>query len=119
MLECTEEAEEWWGARRAASGAGEGPLGKALLRALLTPSPVGMHVLDPDLRILRVNTAAHGISGIPAGRLVGRRLADAFRFTSPDRHCGHGAERPRHRRARDRQARGCRPAQTAFVAPTA
>lgn len=71
-----------WGVYRAASG--EGPLGEALLRVLFTLSPVGMHVLDPDLRILRVNTAGHGISGIPAGRLVGRRLADAYRFTSPD-----------------------------------
>ncbi|MFG2591390.1 SpoIIE family protein phosphatase [Streptomyces sp. NPDC048438] len=78
------DGSQAWGVYRAASGDGEGALGKALLRALFTQSPVGMHVLDPDLRILRVNTAAHGISGIPAGRLVGRRLADAFRFTSPD-----------------------------------
>ncbi|MCM2416315.1 SpoIIE family protein phosphatase [Streptomyces sp. RKAG290] len=73
-----------WGVYRAASGEGDDPLGKALLRALFTLSPIGMQVVDPDLRILRVNTAAGGIRGIPAERLVGRRLDEAFRVTSPE-----------------------------------
>ncbi|MFD9502869.1 SpoIIE family protein phosphatase [Streptomyces sp. NPDC060035] len=73
-----------WGVYRAVSLEGEDPLGKALLRALFTLSPIGMQVMDPDLRILRVNTAAGGISGIPADRLVGRRLDEAFRLTSPE-----------------------------------
>ncbi|MDQ0797568.1 SpoIIE family protein phosphatase [Streptomyces sp. B1I3] len=73
-----------WGVYRETSAEDDGPFGKALLRALFTLSPVGMHVLDTDLRVLRVNTAAHGISGIPPGLLVGRRLADAFHFTDPD-----------------------------------
>ncbi|MER5896039.1 SpoIIE family protein phosphatase [Streptomyces sp. NPDC001876] len=73
-----------WGVCRAVSGEGEDPVGRALLRALFTLSPIGMHVLDPDLRILRVNTAAGGVSGIPASRLVGRRLDDVVRLTSPE-----------------------------------
>ncbi|MET7367819.1 SpoIIE family protein phosphatase [Streptomyces sp. NPDC005566] len=73
-----------WGVYRALSGEDEDPLGKALLRALFTLSPIGMQVIDPDMRILRVNTAADGMSGIPADRLVGRRLVEAVRFTSPD-----------------------------------
>ncbi|WP_329204978.1 SpoIIE family protein phosphatase [Streptomyces sp. NBC_00683] len=73
-----------WGVYRAASGEVDDPLGKALLRALFTMSPIGMQVVDPDLRILRVNTAAGGIRGVPADRLVGRRLDEAFRVTSPE-----------------------------------
>ncbi|MFD4691081.1 SpoIIE family protein phosphatase [Streptomyces sp. NPDC058463] len=66
-----------WGVHRAASG--EDPIGRALLRALFTMSPIGMQVMDTDLRILRVNTAASGIRGMPADRLIGRRLDEAFR----------------------------------------
>lgn len=73
-----------WGVCRAVSGEGEDPVGRALLRALFTLSPIGMHVLDPDLRILRVNTAAGGVSGIPASRLVGRRLDEVVRLASPE-----------------------------------
>ncbi|MFE6039054.1 SpoIIE family protein phosphatase [Streptomyces sp. NPDC056452] len=73
-----------WGVHRAAPGEVDDPLGKALLRALFTMSPIGMQVMDTDLRILRVNTAAGGIRGIPADRLVGRRLDEAIRVTNPD-----------------------------------
>lgn len=73
-----------WGVYRAASAEDEGPLGRALLRALFTLSPIGMQVLDPDLRILRVNTAARGLSGMSTDRVLGRRLGDAFRLTDPE-----------------------------------
>ncbi|MFI8004837.1 SpoIIE family protein phosphatase [Streptomyces sp. NPDC086010] len=73
-----------WGLFRAAPAGDDDPLGQALLRALFTMSPIGMHVLDPELRVLRVNMAAGGVSGIPAEQLIGHRLEDVARLTSPE-----------------------------------
>ncbi|WP_406390157.1 SpoIIE family protein phosphatase [Streptomyces sp. NBC_00887] len=79
-----EDGSHAWGVYRAELGEDEDPLGKALLKALFTLSPVGMQIADPHLRILRVNTAGSGVSGIPAHRLVGRRLDEVFRLSSPE-----------------------------------
>ncbi|WP_329042343.1 SpoIIE family protein phosphatase [Streptomyces sp. NBC_00178] len=73
-----------WGLFRAAPAADDDPLGQALLRALFTMSPIGMHVLDAELRVLRVNMAAGGVSGIPAEQLIGHRLEEVTRLTSPE-----------------------------------
>ncbi|MFB6783825.1 SpoIIE family protein phosphatase [Streptomyces sp. NPDC056352] len=48
----------------------------ALLGALFTQAPVGLHVLDPDLRIVRFNSAAPGARGIDMGEAVGRTLGE-------------------------------------------
>ncbi|MFF4243190.1 SpoIIE family protein phosphatase [Streptomyces sp. NPDC001822] len=72
-----------WGLYRTVSDRHEDPLGEALLRALFTVSPIGMQVLDPELRVLRVNTAAGGVSGIPAEQLIGRRMTEVIRLSSP------------------------------------
>ncbi|CAL2056510.1 PAS domain-containing protein [Streptomyces murinus] len=45
---------------------------RAILDALLTESPVGLHVLDTDLRLMRFNVASPGMRGVPAEGVVGR-----------------------------------------------
>ncbi|MCT9003564.1 SpoIIE family protein phosphatase [Streptomyces rhizosphaerihabitans] len=58
---------------------GETSRDQALLKALFTQSPIGIQVLDPDLRILRVNTtAATGMSTFEPADLLGRHLFDVI-----------------------------------------
>ncbi|MFF1737663.1 SpoIIE family protein phosphatase [Streptomyces sp. NPDC058247] len=56
----------------------------ALLKALFTQSPIGMQVLDPELRVVRVNTAASGMAGFDPTVTLGRRLSDVFRLSDPE-----------------------------------
>lgn len=51
-------------------------LDSVILRTLLTRSPVGFAVLDPDLRFVMVNEALAEINGLPADEHVGRTLAE-------------------------------------------
>ncbi|MFG3343852.1 SpoIIE family protein phosphatase [Streptomyces sp. NPDC048018] len=53
-------------------------LGEAVLDALFTQSDVGVHVLDPQLRVLRVNPVAIGMRGVEQESLVGRPVAEAY-----------------------------------------
>jgi PAS domain S-box-containing protein len=48
----------------------------ALLHALFTEPPMGLHVLDPDLRVVRFNAAAPGARGISASDVVGLTWRD-------------------------------------------
>ncbi|MFG2330985.1 SpoIIE family protein phosphatase [Streptomyces sp. NPDC048604] len=57
---------------------------QALLAAMFTQSPIGMQVLDPELRVLRVNTAGSGMNGFDHTDMLGRRLSDVFRLSDPD-----------------------------------
>ncbi|MFH7340499.1 SpoIIE family protein phosphatase [Streptomyces sp. KHY 26] len=45
---------------------------RAVLGALLTESPIGLHVLDTDLRMVRFNTASPGMRGVPTEGVVGK-----------------------------------------------
>ncbi len=49
---------------------------QAVLRALFTESPVGLHILDSNLHLVRFNSASPGMRGVPAAEVVGRRLRD-------------------------------------------
>lgn len=49
---------------------------RAVLRALFTESPIGLFVLDPQLRVVRFNTAAHGMRGLLSEDVIGRRLRE-------------------------------------------
>ena len=51
-----------------------GGLDGALLAALFAESTVGLHVLDNDLRMVRVNDAARNNAYFPPGPLLGRHL---------------------------------------------
>ncbi|MFI9297067.1 SpoIIE family protein phosphatase [Streptomyces gardneri] len=54
-------------------------LGDAVLDALFSQSPVGLHVYDQELRLMRVNTAARLIRKFPIDRLLGRTLPELLR----------------------------------------
>ncbi|MFF1836371.1 PAS domain-containing protein [Streptomyces sp. NPDC058231] len=51
-------------------------MGGAILNALFTQSPVGLHVLDTELRVVRVNTATRGMRGMAVEGLLGRHFAE-------------------------------------------
>ncbi|ORT56438.1 SpoIIE family protein phosphatase [Streptomyces sp. CB03238] len=48
----------------------------AALEGLFTQSPIGLALLGPDLRFLRVNEALARMNGVPARDHLGKRLAD-------------------------------------------
>ncbi|WP_406435901.1 SpoIIE family protein phosphatase [Streptomyces sp. NBC_00631] len=56
------------------AGSGTRDADGVILDALFTQSPVGLTVLDGDLRVLRVNTATPAMHGTPADEVVGRRF---------------------------------------------
>ncbi|MDO0917351.1 SpoIIE family protein phosphatase [Streptomyces sp. DT2A-34] len=48
----------------------------AALEGLFTQSPIGLAMLGPDLRFLRVNEALARMDGVPVAEHVGRRVTD-------------------------------------------
>ncbi|MET7377384.1 SpoIIE family protein phosphatase [Streptomyces sp. NPDC005526] len=50
----------------------------AMLEALFTSSPIGLHLLDTELRVVRVNTTTPAMRGIPVADLVGRPIEDVY-----------------------------------------
>ena len=56
----------------------------ALLDAAMASSPIGLSLLDRDLRYIRVNDAIGAITGIPPAEHVGRTLRDINPALSPD-----------------------------------
>ncbi|WP_051901352.1 ATP-binding SpoIIE family protein phosphatase [Streptomyces aureus] len=48
----------------------------ALLRALLTDSPLGVQAVDGDLRLLRLNLSGPGVSGAVGHEAIGRHVRD-------------------------------------------
>ncbi|MFE7775069.1 SpoIIE family protein phosphatase [Streptomyces sp. NPDC057445] len=51
-------------------------LDAALLHALFTRPPIGLHVLDRDLRVVRFNTGAPGAEGVNPQDLLGHKWSD-------------------------------------------
>ncbi|MFI9344129.1 SpoIIE family protein phosphatase [Streptomyces sp. NPDC052773] len=56
----------------------------ALCERLINQSPIGLALLDPDLRYLLVNPALERIDGIPAEDHIGRHLREAVPFPDID-----------------------------------
>ncbi|QIJ60846.1 SpoIIE family protein phosphatase [Streptomyces sp. JB150] len=56
----------------------------ALCERLINQSPIGLALLDPELRYLLVNPALERIDGIPAEDHIGRHLRDAVPFPDVD-----------------------------------
>ncbi|KUN09797.1 PAS sensor protein [Streptomyces yokosukanensis] len=56
----------------------------ALCEQLINQSPIGLALLDPDLRYLLVNPALERIDGIPAEEHIGRRLRETLPFPDVD-----------------------------------
>ncbi|MQY37518.1 hypothetical protein SRB17_55220 [Streptomyces sp. RB17] len=50
----------------------------AVLQALFTRSPVALHVLDDQLRVVRLNSASRGLRDARAGQLLGEPFAEAY-----------------------------------------
>lgn len=51
---------------------------EAILEAVFAQSDVGLHVLDTNLRIVRVNAVTIGVLGLQADTMVGLPAADAY-----------------------------------------
>ncbi|MFB7588709.1 SpoIIE family protein phosphatase [Streptomyces sp. NPDC056169] len=58
-------------------------LDEAVLDAVFTQSAVGLHVLDLDLRVVRVNTVAAGMRGVPEEHVLGRPVSEAYARFAP------------------------------------
>ncbi|MFF4352810.1 SpoIIE family protein phosphatase [Streptomyces sp. NPDC001530] len=56
----------------------------ALCERLINQSPIGLALMDPDLRYLLVNPALERIDGIPAEDHVGRHLRETLPFPDVD-----------------------------------
>ncbi|MGV9245765.1 SpoIIE family protein phosphatase [Streptomyces sp. NPDC003710] len=56
----------------------------ALCERLIHQSPIGLALLDPDLRYLLVNPALERIDGIPAAEHIGRHLRETLPFPDVD-----------------------------------
>ncbi|MCS0603123.1 SpoIIE family protein phosphatase [Streptomyces sp. LP11] len=56
----------------------------ALCEQLVNQSPIGLALLDPDLRYLLVNPALQRIDGIPAEEHIGRHLRETLPFPDVD-----------------------------------
>jgi PAS domain S-box-containing protein len=56
----------------------------ALCERLVNQSPIGLALMDPDLRFLLVNPALERIDGIPAEEHIGRHLRETLTFPDID-----------------------------------
>jgi PAS domain S-box-containing protein len=56
----------------------------AILKAMFTHSPVGLHVLDDQLRVVRMNTAARGLRDTPVEHLLGKHFTEAYELEDPE-----------------------------------
>ncbi|MFE0090009.1 SpoIIE family protein phosphatase [Streptomyces sp. NPDC058991] len=62
-----------------AGGAGTAAeLDRALLEALFSRSPVGLFVVDPELRLIRINPAAEGMQGVAVEEALGKRPGESW-----------------------------------------
>ncbi|MEV4944919.1 SpoIIE family protein phosphatase [Streptomyces sp. NPDC053755] len=59
-------------------------LDEAVLDAVFTQSAIGLHVLDPELRLLRLNAVAVGMRGVPEDQILGRPISEAYGPYAPD-----------------------------------
>ncbi|WP_242432631.1 SpoIIE family protein phosphatase [Streptomyces sp. Root1310] len=56
----------------------------SMLEALFTRSPIGLHLLDADLRVVRVNTATPFMRDVSLSELRGRPLREAYDMVDDD-----------------------------------
>ncbi|MFE0916696.1 SpoIIE family protein phosphatase [Streptomyces nigra] len=56
----------------------------AMLEALFTQSPIGLHLVDPDMRVVRVNTATPWMRAAGLEEIRGRRVRDVYRLVDAD-----------------------------------
>lgn len=56
----------------------------SMMEALFTRSPVGLHLLDTDLRVVRVNTATTLMRDFPVSELLGRPVQEVYDVLDDD-----------------------------------
>ncbi|WP_328920340.1 SpoIIE family protein phosphatase [Streptomyces sp. NBC_00208] len=56
----------------------------AILKAVFAHSPVGLHVLDSQLRVVRMSTATGGLHDAPVGHLLGKHFTEACELADPE-----------------------------------
>ncbi|WP_406428029.1 PAS domain-containing protein [Streptomyces sp. NBC_01589] len=56
----------------------------AILKAVFTHSPVGLHVLDDQLCVVRMSTATGGLHDAPVGHLLGKHFTEACELEDPE-----------------------------------
>jgi PAS domain S-box-containing protein len=73
-------ADTWWGVTLTPAEQGNltAELDQALLETLFTVSPIGLYLLDPDLRVIRFNPAAEGMQGTSVAEAVGKRPTEVW-----------------------------------------
>ncbi|MEU2621443.1 SpoIIE family protein phosphatase [Streptomyces sp. NPDC007157] len=71
-----------WQVRAAADAVSQQDV--AVLRAMFTQSPVGLHVLDSQLRVVRMNTGTRWLRDTPVADLLGKRFTEVFELEDPD-----------------------------------
>ncbi|MFI6567183.1 SpoIIE family protein phosphatase [Streptomyces sp. NPDC050534] len=63
----------------------DGDLSATVLEALFTQAPIGLYVFDEQLRVVRYNTAARGVRGLPGNAVLGRGIDEvAEGFHDPE-----------------------------------
>jgi PAS domain S-box-containing protein len=70
------EPPHWTVRLSTASDTAQDEIDTALLRALLTDSPLGVQVVDGDLRLLRLNLSGPGVRGAVGHEAIGRHVRD-------------------------------------------
>ncbi|WP_406386022.1 SpoIIE family protein phosphatase [Streptomyces sp. NBC_00211] len=55
-----------------------------MLDALFSQSPVGLHLLDTDLRVVRVNTATPAMRDVPVDEVIGHRFDEVYGLADAD-----------------------------------
>lgn len=69
-----------------------GDVGDAILAALFTESPIGLHVLDTGLRLVYFNPAARHIRAFPVEELLGCTLSEMLRAFGLEEEEAQGIE---------------------------
>jgi PAS domain-containing protein len=80
---------EWAVFQAARGGATIADVQAAAAQAWFAHAPAGLYVLDTELRIMSANLATQIMCGMPAERVLGRRLTDVYTFP-PGRRAGVG-----------------------------
>ncbi|MFE0647104.1 SpoIIE family protein phosphatase [Streptomyces sp. NPDC059534] len=68
-------------AEQALATTGGNTWGEAILGAVFTQSHVGLHILDRDLRVIKMNEVAARLRGNPTEQIIGRPAAEAYADT--------------------------------------
>lgn len=71
-----------WQVRAAADAVSQQDV--AVLKAMFTQSPVGIYVLDNQLRVVRMNTGTRWLRDTPVADLLGKRFTEAFELEDPE-----------------------------------